>query len=745
MRERIRSAWPEATHIAIDSESGRLNRLRGHNAVGVDWRSDAAVTRFMAQRARDLGFAGRGHTFEVDRRITDAQGYTHIRLQHLWRGVPVFGSFVILHADASGVLRIVNGGFVPEINRDIQPVVSADQAIDIAQSKTGADIYRWELPEQEALLKEIHNDPARSWRPAPRLVIAPVDLNYRGDDYRLAWDVTIRVQAPVMAGWRHFVDAKTGEVIARWDDEPKGTGTGIYNGTVSFVTTLNGSYYEMEDPGRRIHTHNGDGGNSLGNIMKDPDDIWDGQSGPPPKQVAAQDDAVDGHWGAARMYDYWESAFGRQGLESPGDIDMVVNVNASGTNWTGSHVNLSAGGVQGHNEYTSLDILGHEFGHALVEFTSGLPTGGTEAGVLNGGYSDINGISVDFAFGPSPNWKLLDEQTSDPGFVRRLDNPNASQDPDTYGGSYWDLDHQGGVMIGHHFYLLCEGGAGANDNGNAYNITAIGMEDAAAIWYKANNDMHISPTSTIAEARAATALAAELLFGYGSTQHVQTFNAWYAVGVSDVPYAVADEAEPAVVSGRVTRPWGTGVGNVILSITGQPPRVTDANGNYVVVLEAGWTGTITPSKQGWTFDPASRSYTSILGVKDTTYTDQDYEGTPPPPPPCAKCPDPHEETPGIGNDTPTLTRLVAIEPNPFTVSSAVRFELAEPADARITIYNVKGQVVRRQHLGLQGPGFGTWAWNGRDHSGRMVASGVYFVVFDAAGIIDRRKAVFLRP
>ncbi|MFT3892414.1 MAG: hypothetical protein QM730_12330 [Anaerolineales bacterium] len=70
------------------------------------------------------------------------------------------------------------------------------------------------------------------------------------------------------------------------------------------------------------------------------------------------------------------------------------------------------------------------------------------------------------------------------------------------------------------------------------------------------------------------------------------------------------------VSGNTT------LGGVTLSYTnGTPLTVTsDSNGNYSFFVPYNWSGTVTPSKTGFTFSPSSRSYSAMQADK----TAQDY-------------------------------------------------------------------------------------------------------------------------
>jgi len=81
--------------------------------------------------------------------------------------------------------------------------------------------------------------------------------------------------------------------------------------------------------------------------------------------------------------------------------------------------------------------------------------------------------------------------------------------------------------------------------------------------------------------------------------------------------------------------------------------------------------------------------------------------------------------------TPDATGLLANYPNPFNPETWIPYQLATPADVRITIYAVDGQIIRRLELGHQAAGVyqsrsRAAYWDGRNEFGEPVASGVYF-------------------
>ena len=85
---------------------------------------------------------------------------------------------------------------------------------------------------------------------------------------------------------------------------------------------------------------------------------------------------------------------------------------------------------------------------------------------------------------------------------------------------------------------------------------------------------------------------------------------------------------------------------------------------------------------------------------------------------------------------PTETSLLPNYPNPFNPETWLPYQLAKPADVTLTIYDIKGHVVRDLNLGHQRPGVyhsrsRAAHWDGRNAHGELVASGVYFYTLKA--------------
>ena len=80
---------------------------------------------------------------------------------------------------------------------------------------------------------------------------------------------------------------------------------------------------------------------------------------------------------------------------------------------------------------------------------------------------------------------------------------------------------------------------------------------------------------------------------------------------------------------------------------------------------------------------------------------------------------------------PEKTALLPNYPNPFNPETWIPYQLAEPAEVTLTIYDMNGRVVRRLAIGHQAAGIyqsrsRAVYWDGRNQLGEPLASGLYF-------------------
>ena len=92
---------------------------------------------------------------------------------------------------------------------------------------------------------------------------------------------------------------------------------------------------------------------------------------------------------------------------------------------------------------------------------------------------------------------------------------------------------------------------------------------------------------------------------------------------------------------------------------------------------------------------------------------------------------------------PTKFALYPNFPNPFNPETTISFDMPEPSQVRITIYNHLGQKVRTLLDETRTAGRYKMNWNGTDDFGRKVSSGVYFYQFETEKYKATRKMILI--
>ena len=80
------------------------------------------------------------------------------------------------------------------------------------------------------------------------------------------------------------------------------------------------------------------------------------------------------------------------------------------------------------------------------------------------------------------------------------------------------------------------------------------------------------------------------------------------------------ELNPITISGFVIEPDPNyPIADVFIGTDSDPNATTDPNGFYQLLVSPGWSGTITPSKTGYTFEPNSIFYTNVMADPNDSY------------------------------------------------------------------------------------------------------------------------------
>ncbi len=98
---------------------------------------------------------------------------------------------------------------------------------------------------------------------------------------------------------------------------------------------------------------------------------------------------------------------------------------------------------------------------------------------------------------------------------------------------------------------------------------------------------------------------------------------------------------------------------------------------------------------------------------------------------------------------PQETTLLANYPNPFNPETWIPYQLAKPADVKVSIYATDGALIRTLALGHQATGVyqsrrRAAYWDGRNALGEPVASGVYFYTLTAGEFTATRRMLILK-
>ena len=464
----------------------------------------------------------------------DDLNMAHTKVRQTVGDVPVWEGEAIVHIKADGSLSTITDNLKDSLSVDTRPTISLDEAVKIA---------------------------VRMYRGAADLTDTPTaDLwVFRG---KLRDHLAYRVEMPRLDGTEQtaipviFVDAQTGENVFEYNNLQAGSGDSLYSGTVNIATSSAGSTFYMEDLTRKQGTFNM---NNTGNTTTGTGGTQSRYSGTDDLWSATNERAgVDAHYGAAKTFDYYQTAHNRNGIDgnfgpgtTAGGANGAVSLVASrvhfgsGYNnafWNGSTMTYGDGDGTTFTPLVTLDICGHEMTHGVTERTANL-TYSNESGALNESMSDVFGAMVElYADGgtvSADTWKI-GEDAYTPGTagdaLRRMDNPQAEGDPDHYSIRYTGTADSGGVHtnsgIGNHaFYLIAAGGT---NRVSSVNVTGIGTTDAAKVWYRALT-VYMTSGTNFAGARTATVNAANDLFGATSTQAVTVAKGWCAVGVGACP------------------------------------------------------------------------------------------------------------------------------------------------------------------------------------------------------------------
>ncbi|QSQ19148.1 M4 family metallopeptidase [Pyxidicoccus parkwayensis] len=245
------------------------------------------------------------------------------------------------------------------------------------------------------------------------------------------------------------------------------------------------------------------------------------------------------------VYDCFFGLHGRDSYDNAGGVLISTvhhRVNYVNAYWDGTQLIFGDGdGINAIELARAVDITAHELAHAVTDASSGLIYSG-ESGGMNESMSDVAGAVCEwYSKGKvvDANTWLIGEEiwTPDiPGDALRymhdpaLDGDSLDYYPDYSSGV--DVHYSSGIS-NLAFYLLSQGGTHPRGK-TTQAVAGIGIEKAARIFYKMNEDL-LLPSSSFLSTRTA-AEQASVQLGYDTATTTSVTNAWKAVGVEEPPH-----------------------------------------------------------------------------------------------------------------------------------------------------------------------------------------------------------------
>jgi Zn-dependent metalloprotease len=539
----------------------------------------ALVSQLAAQRASHGLDANHGFAALVQH--PGVQGTQVTRVQHTYKGVPVFGSESVVVADATG--KIVSesasnrrdylgkgsanklGGAASDFN--VKPAISSKTAIDAALASVAPSATHLTPPSAELIIYPV----MKTERVPTALNKAESELNALDvqdvvDHYELAYLVHTRmVDGNKPLYHDTVVSALDAHVIDQWSmlQTVAGVGKSQYNGEVPLNTTQVASGFQMKDDSRgkggaygAMAITNANHGSSAGQIYTNTTNTWgDGKQyveGGSTTNANGQTAAVNAMWGLMNTYDTLKNALGWLSLDGHDTATYIaahVNTAYDNAYYSDTCRCMFIGDGSSFYSLGSNDVIGHEMGHGVTAATSNLTYSG-ESGGLNESSSDINGEVVEAyaraggkgdSIPLSGNDWVMGKEISKSGTpLRWMYKPSKDgSSPDAWSTSIKRIDvHYSSGPNNRMFYFLAQGSNAdkANDMYSKYLVkspaamTGVGLDKAYRIWFKANTTKFTSSTN-YADARTKMVEAAEELYGKGGKEAIAVQRAYAAINV----------------------------------------------------------------------------------------------------------------------------------------------------------------------------------------------------------------------
>ena len=173
--------------------------------------------------------------WRLEKSSVDKQETKHQYYLQYYKGIRVAYGTYALHGNDRGQLESAIGNFqkIDQVNTTAQ--LSESEALQHAMKHIGAELYKWQIPEEERWIKEYLND---TYYPQGEMVIVK-DILQGSNQYRLAYKFDIYAHKP-LSRYMVYVDAIDGRILDKdsriHHTNSQGTAATRYSGTRNIIT-----------------------------------------------------------------------------------------------------------------------------------------------------------------------------------------------------------------------------------------------------------------------------------------------------------------------------------------------------------------------------------------------------------------------------------------------------------------------------------------------------------------------------
>ncbi|MNU56113.1 Bacillolysin precursor [compost metagenome] len=412
--------------------------------------SDSSVMNFLKENKELTGLTDPQMNLKLIDKKQDDTDQTHLLYQQQYQGIPVYGKYMRVHLDENKQVEEVASRTEPET-----AVMPDNLTATLSSSQAVAILKQW-IEDQEGTNiswspVNVGQQVLNASAPTAKLIIYPSDQGYR-----LAYEVGVTYLTPHPGKWTGYVDAENGSIIDEYSTSyqarsmnPSNVTTGVSTGFNGDAKSLNlykdpsTSRYQLlditkpmwqmyTDTDRGVFTYAYNGTDSAGSIYYK--NIESSSTAFTDRQ------AVDAHFNAGKVYDYYYGKFGRNSISAQGssiisivhipDLWSATNQGGAWDNaaWFGGYMLYGDGSGSSRGGFDclscGLDVVAHEMTHGVTEKTANLEYQ-NQSGALNESFSDLMGALIESNYDPSDTkwWLIGEDLRLDHRALRNMKNP----------------------------------------------------------------------------------------------------------------------------------------------------------------------------------------------------------------------------------------------------------------------------------------------------------------------------------